>query len=394
MAPVPPPGQDDRQATAPPALRARLFLFLEAGGHAGAWGRALEWGLILLILANIIAFAAETVPHIESRYGPALRLFDGISVIIFTVEYLVRLWVSPEHPLYRGMPPWRARLRFARTPLMIIDLLAIVPFYLSQLLGMDLRVLRIFRLLRFLKLARYSPALAGIAGVIASEWRALVGAVVVMAGIMIISASLIYLVEGPVQPDVFGTVPLAMWWAVTTLTTVGYGDVVPVTALGKVIGAIVMMTGLATFALPVGIIATGFSQEVHRREFTVNWAHAARIPLFAELGPGELSHILELVRTRVAAPGTVLSYRGERTGGLYIIASGLIDIRGNDEPVLLGTGDWFGEADLIEDEYRASDIIARTRTHLIHIDADDFRALLARSPALEDRIRDASKAGR
>src|SRR5262249_45303538 len=161
---------------------------------------------------------------------------EAISVTFFTIEYGLRLWSVPEDPRYARSPPMRARLGYALQPLMLIDLLAIAPAFIAFLIpGLDLRMLRLFRLLRLLKIARYAPALATFAHVIVSERRALMGTLLLLLCVMCFSAEAMYLAEGAVQPKLFGTIPDAMWWAIATLTTVGYGDAVPQTALGKII---------------------------------------------------------------------------------------------------------------------------------------------------------------
>ncbi len=369
-------------------LRRRLYLILDGGARGDRLAQVFEGTIVALILANVLAFALETVPSIAAEHGPALELFNTVSVLIFTVEYGLRLWVCTEHPLYGEMPPGRARIAHALTPFMVIDFLAIAPFFISQFVAVDLRLLRMFRLLRFLKMVRYSPALLTIVGVLASEWRALAGTGVVMSVMLLGAAALLYIIEGQVQPDGFGTVPHAMWWAMATLTTVGYGDVVPVTALGKFIGAIVMLLGYALFALPVGIIATGFSQQIHRRDFMVNWSLVAHMPLFADLGSKDLATVLELVRARVVTKNTIIAHEGEAADGLYIVSSGEIEVINDEGALHYRQGDWFGAGSLFGPERRSETITALTKCHLLHIDRDAFQALVSRFPDLAARLMD------
>ncbi|MHA7873444.1 MAG: ion transporter, partial [Hyphococcus sp.] len=237
--------------TKPATLKSQLYKILEAGHSHDLQSRAFEGAMATLIILNVIAFSLETVPQIHDRYESFFGVFDLVSILIFSVEYAARLWVCTEHPPYRGLAPWRARLKFARSPLMVVDLLAIAPFYLGVLLPIDLRVLRIMRLVRFFKLARFSPAFNTMLRVIAGERSALLGVLIVMFGMIIIAASLLYLVEGHRPDSPFATVPQAMWWAVVTLTTVGYGDVTPETPFGKMLAALVMISGLGFFALPI-----------------------------------------------------------------------------------------------------------------------------------------------
>ena len=190
--------------------------------------------------------------------------------------------------------------------MMIIDLLAILPWYVYLFVPFDLRalrVLRLFRLFRLLKLLRYSPALQTLKRVVAHEYRALLGALLLMMMLMLFSAAIIYFLERGAQPDKFGSIPAAAWWALATLTTVGYGDIVPITPLGKVFGGIVMLLGLGMFALPIAILATGFSQESARHEFVVTWSMVARVPLFSTLDAAEVAEVTKLLYTRLVPAG-------------------------------------------------------------------------------------------
>ena len=196
---------------------------------------------------------------------------------IFTAEYGLRLWSCVDYPPYRRVGPIRARLAFARTGGAIVDLLTIVPLYAVWLFpDADLRVLIVLRLLRFMKLARYSPGIRSLYEAVYDERRALAACLVILIGLVIATASLMHIVERAAQPEKFGTIPDAMWWAVITLATVGYGDVVPITPLGKILASATALLGLVMIALPVGIVATAFSEVIHRRQFVVTWGMIAR----------------------------------------------------------------------------------------------------------------------
>jgi hypothetical protein len=159
----------------------------------------------------------------------------------------------------------------------VIDLLAVLPFWLAFLLPLDLRVLLVFRMGRFLKLARYSPAMRSLLDALYNERRALFGSFVILVGATLLAASIMHVIERHAQPDKFGTIPDAMWWAIVTLGTIGYGDVVPVTALGRLVAAITIFVGLIMVALPIGIVATAFADEIHRRDFVVTRGMVARV---------------------------------------------------------------------------------------------------------------------
>jgi voltage-gated potassium channel len=204
-------------------------------------------------------------------------------LFVFSVEYGLRLWVAVEHPLFRHLPARRARFQYAISAPGIIDLIAVLPFWFAWVLPAELQVLLVFRVIRFLKLGRYSPAIRSLLDALYAERRALIGCFVILVGAALVMATLMYLVEGKAQPDKFGTIPDAMWWAIATLGTIGYGDVVPITPIGRMLATCTIFLGLIMVALPVGIVATAFGNDIHRREFIVTWGMVARVPLFAGL---------------------------------------------------------------------------------------------------------------
>lgn len=228
-------------------------------GAGGRTGWYLDTGIMILIVGNVIAVILETVDPLYTAYGYEFYLFEVVSVAIFSVEYLGRLWAATEHPEYSN--PIRGRLRFALSPYMLIDLIAILPFFLGFLV--DFRFLRAIRLLRFLrlfKLARYTESITLFATVLRKKKEDLVVTSTIGGVLLLLASSLMYFAERNAQPDAFGNIPEALWWGVVTLTTVGYGDVHPETVLGKVIGAAVAVIGIGLFALPASILASGFME--------------------------------------------------------------------------------------------------------------------------------------
>ena len=234
-------------------LRQRSFQILEHGRRREPASRTIDWIIISLVVANVVATIVETVPTIAPEHTAMLQLVDRLCVVAFAVEYAARLWTAPEHPLLRGLPAHVARLRFAGSPLMIIDALALVPFVLDP----QYPLLLLARLVRFLKLARYSPALATLGRVIASERRSLLACIIIFTGVLLAAAAAMHAVEGKVQPERLGDMPKAMWWAASMLAKIGGGEVVPITALGSIISAVTVMLGIGCFALPVAIMDAG-----------------------------------------------------------------------------------------------------------------------------------------
>ena len=367
--------------------RRKVHDVLEVGGDAHPAGYLVNAFIITLIVLNAAAFAAETVDDIAIRYGRALDAFNAASVFVFTIEYALRIWSSVEIPMLSRLPKWRARLRFAARPMMIIDLLAVLPWYLYLIFPVDLRLLRVFRIFRLLKLVRYSPALQTLGRVIADEYRALLGALLVMVVLLLFSSSVIYFLERDAQPNVFGSIPAAAWWSLATLTTVGYGDVVPLTPMGRVFGGVVMLLGVCMFALPIAIIATGFSLESARHQFVATWSMVARVPLFSSMNESEVAEITKVVYTRTYLPGSPIVRAGDAGDAMYIIANGeaeLLKVPGG--PVILREGDFFGEMALLERRRHRHDVLAKTRCRVFVLDSQALARLSRRHPEVMQEI--------
>lgn len=238
-------------------------LSVDAGSRLS---RVIDYALIVLITLNVIAIILESVPSFEQTHHDTLVTFETFSVLVFSIEFILRVWSCVDEEKYQGLTPTQARLRYLFSPMATIDLLAILPFYLMLFMSIDLRFLRVIRLFRIFKLTRYSGAMNLVLSVFREEAGAFFAAFFVLLMLLILASSGIYLLEHDVQPEEFGTIPDAMWWAMATLTTVGYGDVVPITPLGKLFGGFITIIGVGMVALPAGILASGFSDLVHRRK--------------------------------------------------------------------------------------------------------------------------------
>jgi voltage-gated potassium channel len=368
-------------------LRRRVQFILDAGHMAGPAGAIFETCLIVLIVANVLAVTLESVPSIRRAAPEFFTAFEAVSVVLFTLEYLARLWSVPDDPRYAGLSPWKARLRCVLQPLMIVDLLAIAPTYIELIAPIiDLRMLRLFRLLRILKIARYSPALTTFAHVIVSERRALIGTLLLLICVMCFSAEAMYVAEGRVQPRLFGTIPDCMWWAITTLTTVGYGDSVPQTAPGKIVAGITMILGLGLFALPVGIVATGFVHEIRRRDFVVTWGMLSRMKLFEGFDAGIIGDVMTVLRSQIVGAEQPIALEGAAPEAMYFIVAGEAEIDRAGGPARLKAGEFFGEAELLTAKPYACTVIARRPTRLLVLAADDFQNLIHRHAKLKARI--------
>ena len=234
----------------------RLF----SPNDGGRIGYATDWFIMLLIITNVSAVILSTVDAVYEPYTRLFRTFEIFSLTIFTIEYVARIWSAVEEDEYSGAVV--GRLRFASRPLLIIDFLAIAPFYIAFIgIGLDLRflrALRLIRLFRLLKLARYSTAVQTLGWVLEDRKEKLVIALFTNGLLLVVASSVMYFIENAAQPGEFSSIPATMWWGVAALTTVGYGDMYPVTMAGQFVGAITAILGIGMFALPASILAAGF----------------------------------------------------------------------------------------------------------------------------------------
>jgi voltage-gated potassium channel len=248
-------------------IRIRLYGILNVVAENDPVAKTVEYFLLVLISLNVLAVILESVAGLFERYQPLFAIFEFVSVMIFTSEYILRVWSCTVNERYRH--PLMGRLRFVLSPMALVDMLAIFPFYLPIIIPMDLRFLRamrLFRIFRILKIGRYSDALQLLWAVIRRKKEELYITGIAVVILLVIASSVMYYIERDVQPETFSSIPGALWWGIVTLSTVGYGDVYPATILGKIIGTFVALLGIGMFALPAGIIGSGFIEELQTRK--------------------------------------------------------------------------------------------------------------------------------
>jgi voltage-gated potassium channel len=249
-------------------MRRRVYEILNNPRPGDTLGRAISFGLLLLIAANVTANVLETDAEIEALSPEFFRAFEVVSVAVFTIEYLLRVWSAAEDPRFAGLA---GRLTAASRPMALVDLAAFAPFYITLLspTALDLRYLRVLRLLRIFRLLRsrhIADAFSMLARVIQGKKAEIGVTLAVVGAAMLLSAGLMYLVEHDQPDSLFTSIPRSMWWAIITITTIGYGDMVPTTALGKVLGGFVGFLGICALALPVGLLSSGFIEEINRKD--------------------------------------------------------------------------------------------------------------------------------
>jgi len=249
-------------------LKQRVWEIVEVAKPGDNVSRVFDLIILILIFLNVIVLIVESINPIHRKYSFLFDTFELLCVIVFTIEYLGRLWSCTSDPQYQH--PFWGRLRFSVKFVLLIDMLAILPFYIP-FLGVNLmflRILRIMRVLRIAKIYRYSTSLQLIKRVLISRKEELVMTTMLMIILLLLSSCVLYYCENDAQPHIFSSIPATMWWAVATLTTVGYGDMFPITPLGKFFATIIAVLGIGMFALPAGILGSGFIEELQKKNKT------------------------------------------------------------------------------------------------------------------------------
>ena len=343
-----------------------------------------------MVAAGIGVMLADTVPEWRWAYGGALEAGFQIVCAFFVAEYVLRLIAAPGAPGAAHRGRWQSRLAWATSLGGIFDFLGALPGALDVVF--DPGYASLFGFIWAFKLIRYSPGLASLERVISNARQALLSVLLGFGILLLLAASLAYLLERSTQPDVFGSIPAALWWAIVTMTTTGYGDVVPQTVLGKMLAGVVMISGIAVIALWAGILATGYFEETRRREFLRTWDLVAKVPFFHDVGAAIIADVAQLLRPRDYPAGAVIVRRGERGDCMYFVASGEVAIRVSPESIRLGPGDFFGELALLTGDPRNATVVALRQCTLLRLDIVDFRQLLGRQPELDRIIRAAADA--
>ncbi len=364
-------------------LRARAYALLDLHSHEHAATRMRA----LLVAINLLGIASVSIGTIDAA-GPLARgaaaTVTGIVATIFLVEYLARVWVAPEIPHIGASRAALARLHWAVSLEGLIDLVAVIPALATASGGARLGAesASVFVLLWVMKLATHAPGVALIVRVFRNERSPLLAALALFMIVLLSSATVIHLLEGERQPEPFGSIPAALWWSMTTLTTTGYGDVIPQTNAGRLLGGVVMLCGISVLALLAGILATGFAEEVKRREFTRIWDLVARVPLFAELGAIAIADIVARLRSRTYPAGAYVVRKGAPGDAMYFIVSGVAGVRLAGQVKTLREGDFFGEMALLDRKPRSADVVTQAPCTLLVLEVADFYQLASQQPAL------------
>ncbi|MDF2180120.1 ion transporter [Aliiglaciecola sp. CAU 1673] len=275
------------------SLRLKVYHLIENEQSRSNASRYLNLFLIVLIISNVTAVIFESEASIRAAYGRFFFMFELVSVSIFLVEYLARVWCCVERPELKEHATWRARLRYVIKPIAIIDLMAILPFLISLFFTVDLRYLRLFRVLRLMKLTHYFKGFNIFMTVLQKEAKSIAAAMMMMMFLIVIAASVMYALESKTQPEQFGSILHSLWWAVVTMTTVGYGDVTPLTTGGRIVATFIMIIGVGFVALPAGMLAGRFGEELRERKLDLE-VHIEQALADGQIDPSEYKTLQEL----------------------------------------------------------------------------------------------------
>ena len=340
---------------------------------------------------GIAVMLMTTVATIEAHYGGALAITFYIVAAFFFAEYVMRLIVAPEAPggVHRGQ--LRARLAWATSLGGVFDLVSGLPGIVALVYG---PMASLSGFIWAFKYIRYSPGLASLGRVVSHARQALLSVLLGFMIVLLTAGSVAYLLERhahPDHPNAFASIPAALWWGIVTMTTTGYGDVVPRTIAGRALSGIVMVGGILIFALWTGILVNGYGEELRRRDFLRTWELVAKVPFFHNIGASLIAEVARLLRPRDYPAGAVVVRRGEPGDCMYFVVDGEVEIQLQSGSLFLGAGEFFGELALLTGDPRNATVAANGSCTLLALDIVDFHELLARQPELARVIREAAR---
>lgn len=334
------------------------------------------------LVSMIVDSSARLAPGLDAALAGVVI---GVSAY-FALMWAIRVWVAPEARGLEATSPHQSRRAYLVSPDGVIDLVAALALPLGWLAGLEQRDAQLLTIVWTLKYIRESAGLALMLRVMRRSLPALVSVVTVFLVVFLIAATFSYVFERGTQPETFGSIPHAMWWAIVTLTTTGYGDAVPATLWGRLLAGWVMVGGIVTFALWAGIIANAYTEELRRRDFLQTWDLVTRAPFFENLGAAATADIVRLLQYRDAAAETILIREGDPGDSMYFIVEGEITVLLKPHEVKLGPGAFFGEMALLFNEPRSATVVVSKPSVLLVLDVANFRELAGRRPELMDVI--------
>lgn len=370
--------------------RRRLYLLLRPESPDPA-ARIFRIVHHLMVAAGIAVMLSATVAPMEASYAGLLAAGFYIVAAFFLAEFVLRLFAATEAPGGEHRGPLGAQLAYALSLGGVFDLASGLLGILALAYGPGASVLGFIWAFKYV---RYLPGLASLGRVVRNARQALLSVLVGFTMVLLAASSIAYLLERDAHPDnpaAFASIPATLWWGIVTMTTTGYGDIVPATAAGRVLSGLVMVSGIMIFALFTGIIVNGYAEELRRREFLRTWELVARVPFFHHIGASLIAEVARLLRPRDYPEGAVIMRRGEAGDCMYFIVDGQVEVLLGVETLRMGAGGFFGEVALLTGEPRNATIRAAQPCTLLALDVVDFHELLARQPELARVIREEAR---
>jgi voltage-gated potassium channel len=357
-------------------------IFDENGVSRVSWAyRMIEAATVIVGVGVMILGTEPTLPP----YWDHVCLVTDVFVLgFFVLDWLARLWIMPLK--VEGIPVSAARWRWLTSRASIIGLLCFVPMGFAEFVDRSSTGAPILAILWVARFAHYSKGIDMLVAVFVREEQAMAAVMLLFFSVLLTGGVLEFLAERGHDPHQFTSVGQTLWWGITTLTTTGYGDMIPKTPLGRLIGGGMMISGLIVFGLLAGVLATGFAAEMRRRDFLRNWDLVAQVPLFHDVGAGTIADLASLLRPRELPPRSIVAKRGSAGDCMFFIVSGEVEIQVEPKPVRLGSGEFFGEMALVTGATRNATVVTTEATRLLVLDIADFRALASAKPELLDVI--------
>jgi voltage-gated potassium channel len=362
--------------------RVTTDIFDENGVSRLSWAyRMVEAAAVVIGVGAMVIGTEPTLP----TYWDHVSLLTDIFVLgFFVLDWLARLWIMPLK--VEGIPVAQARWRWLTSRASVIGLLCFVPMSLGEFIDPSSTGAPILAILWVARFAHYSKGIDMLIAVFRRERQAMSAIMLLFFSVLLTGGVLEFFAERGQDPDQFVSVGQTLWWGITTLTTTGYGDMVPKTALGRLVAGGMMISGLIVFGLLAGVLATGFASEMRRRDFLRNWDLVAQVPLFHDVGAGTIADLANLLRPRELPARSVVARRGAPGDCMFFIVNGEVEIQVEPKPVKLSDGDFFGEMALVTGAARNATVVTTEATRLLVLDIADFRALASEKPELLDVI--------
>jgi voltage-gated potassium channel len=340
-------------------------------------GRNMTKAAYVAVVAGVVLMVLLSI---DSAYSALHGWLDALlfaCLLFFIFEWVIRLRQAVRTQRIAG---------YLLSVSGFVDGAGAIAIPLALALGATPKTAWLLGVLWLLKVIPGIRGLRQLRRVLVQESGPLLSVLVIFLMVLFLASVVVYFLERDVQPGTFGSVPAALWWAVVTLTTTGYGDVVPITPLGRIVAAMVMISGLGVFGLWTGILATGFAAETRRDNFLKTWETVSKVPFFATLGPAAIADVTHMLRTMDLPARTTIIRKGQTGDCMYFIASGEVEVDLPGKQVKLGDGAFFGEMALLGNNLRSANITTTRVSKLLVLDLVDFRVLMARHPDLSETI--------